>query len=524
MIKKLPFIFLTCLLLVSCNEKTNSTIVASEKKNTIVVEKISPTFLHLLSDSLQLYYKKNNNRLFWNNKKNKDALINEIKNCQAEGLNPEDYYNSKIEKFITKNNSTTREIIAFDTLLTAAYKKLATHLYGGKVNPKNVYFDWDLTKNSIALSDSLIAAITTERLKSNLENFKPQHPAYRSIKKGLSLLNQFPDKEFNKISIAKKIVLNDSALEVIAIKKRLKYWKDFTSNDSIISPIYDSITQIAIKKFQKRHGLTPDGIIGTETIKALNISKSERHKQIVANLERWRWFPKNFGNEYLLVNLPDYSLKYIVDNQVESQHTVIVGRKSRRTPVLISQLSYMVFNPTWTVPPTIVKKDLTPKARYNRSYFMRKNMTIYSRSGERILPENWNPDQARSYRYVQAPSAKNSLGLVKFIFPNKRLVYLHDTNNKSYFSLENKALSSGCIRVKNPFELSEKILANEDKEFWNRAEIDSIIKRKHTHRISLNIPIDVYLLYWTNWSENNELIFRNDIYALDKKLYNALRD
>lgn len=169
---------------------------------------------------------------------------------------------------------------------------------------------------------------------------------YKKIKHSLVLLNLYPEDNFKKISIDKKIELNDTVSQVVAIKKRLKYWKDYYRRDSITTPIYDKYTFEAIKDFQKRHGLKPDGVIGNGTINALNFSKEDRIKQTIANLERWKWFPRTFGEEYLIINLPDYSLNYVIHNDTIAKHTLVVGSKSRKTPILTSKVSNLVFNPT----------------------------------------------------------------------------------------------------------------------------------------------------------------------------------
>ena len=282
--------------------------------------------------------------------------------------------------------------------------------------------------------------------------------------------------------------------EIVQIKKHLIYWKDFKNRDSIITPIYDKYTVQAIKRFQKRHGLSPDGVIGQGTLKALNITQNERREQIYANLERWRWFPDDFGDEYLLINLPDYKLSYVLNNDTIAERRIVVGKPSRETPILSSKISNFVFNPTWTVPPTIIKEDLTPSALKNRNYFNRNRISIYDSKGQLVSPENWNSSKAKSYRYVQIPGYDNSLGLVKFNFPNRHSVYLHDTNHRDYFVREYRALSSGCVRIENPLQLSETILKKEDEKKWNKSEIDTIINRKTTRYIPLkNSNINIYL-------------------------------
>lgn len=329
MIKKLLATTLFFILFFSCKDKKE--VISTDEKSEVVttfIAEIPNEIVEKLSDSLQLYYQKHDNSPFWNIEKNQTDLINEIRNCEADGLNPEDYHFEKIENYLAKRKQLSEnDLIAFDTILTSAYEKLATHLYSGKINPKAVYSDWDLTKRKIGLSDSLINSIKEENIKKSFENLKPKHPTYTSIKQSLTILNSFPKDDFKKITREEKIELYDTVAEMISIKKRLKYWNDYTRNDSVYTKIYDSTTYLAIKKFQKRHGLKPDGVIGKGTIKALNFSKEERREQIIANLERWKWFPRNFGNEYLIVNLPDYSLNYIIDSDTVAHHTVVVGKK-----------------------------------------------------------------------------------------------------------------------------------------------------------------------------------------------------
>lgn len=528
---KITFFFFIITLLSSCkknNEDTsvfnNDTDLIKDAVTNAIIRTIPTEKLDQLEDSIQLYYNKLDNFEIWYDLKNRTDLINEIKASAKEGLDPNDYLLKTIEKLELKRSKLNDdEIIDYDILLTRTYRKLATHLYKGKVNPKTVYSNWDLKKEDPSLSDSLMLAIKNKTVSQSFENLKPQDFMYKRIKHSLALLQLYPKDSLQKIAIKEKIELNDTVTEVVKIKQRLHYWKDYFRTDSIITPVYDEYTFNAIKEFQKRHGLKPDGVIGKGTVKALNYTKEERIEQTIANLERWKWFPHDFGNEYLIVNLPDYSLQYVIENDTVAEHTLVVGKKSRQTPILISKISNLVFNPTWTVPPTIIKEDLTPAASKSLNYFSRNNMTIYDSTGQKVLPEEWNPELSKTYRYVQAPSYQNSLGVLKFNFPNKHLVYLHDTNHRDYFTRDYKALSSGCVRVENPLDLGEKILTHENKD-WNRATMDTLLKRKNTKIIPIKHNISVLLLYWTNWSNGNQLIFRDDIYNHDKKLYEALRN
>lgn len=522
--------FFILLLFVNCkNDKKLTSEVKLPLEDPITHVIIKPIDINLIknqNDSIQKYYKKFNDYEIWYNEENRTDLINEIKFSHKEGLIPNDYNYEHILKLEQKRATMTDlEIFAYDILLTESFQKLATHLHCGKINPKDVYENWDIQQKSIALSDILYKAIKLRMVATTFKELKPQHTTYISLKQSLVKIDKLPEYKLRKINLKDKIEPNDTLNEVIQIKKHLMYWNDFRNRDSIITPIYDKNAVTAIKKFQKRHGLSPDGIIGQGTLKALNYTQNERREQIYANLERWRWFPDNFGEEYLLINLPDYKLSYVVNNDTIAERRVVVGKPSRETPIISSKLSNFVFNPTWTVPPTIIKEDLTPSASKNRNYFSRNRISIYDTKGQLVSPENWNPSKSKSYRYVQIPGNDNSLGLVKFNFPNRHSVYLHDTNHRDFFVREYRALSSGCVRIENPLQLSETILKKEDDKKWNEAEIDTIISKKSTRYIPLKkTNTNIYLFYWTSWSNKEGLQFREDIYNLDSKLFAALRN
>lgn len=527
MIKSIPYIFI-CFTLLACKNGTNDVAIddslIKDATTQEVVRPLLPEHIETLKDSIKIYYSKLNNYEIWYSIKNRTELIDEIKNCYKDGLNPEDYNIETIVSLEEKRKKLgDEEIIKYDILLTETFEKIALHLHRGKLNPKKLYKDWDLNPKPISLSVFLEKAIKSKTVAETFNELKPKHFVYNKIKESLVVIDKYPDYKFEKIDVKNKIQLHDTLNAIIGIKKKLAYWKDYTRKDSVTTAIYDTITFLAVKKFQSRHGLKPDGVIGKGTIQALNVTKEQRKQQIIANLERWKWFPEDLGKQYLLVNLPNYNIVYVNKKDTVAEHNIVVGTPKRNTPILTSQLSNLVFNPTWTVPPTIIKEDLTPSAKKNLDYFTKTRMTIYDSTGNVVTPEEWDPENSKTYRYVQVSGYNNSLGLVKFNFPNRHTVYLHDTNHRDYFSREYRALSSGCVRVENPLILAEKILFNED-EGWTTKEIDSIINKKNIKTVPIKNTINVYLLYWTNWLDKEGLQFREDIYNLDKNLYTALRN
>lgn len=491
----------------------------------LIIRPVHPDLLSEKSDSLKLYYQKLNFHEIWYLEENRKDLINEIKFCYQEGLNPEDYEIKIIEDLESKRAKLNdKEIVKYDILLTEIFEKLAHHLHSGKLNPKELYSDWDLKPKEIALSSLLEEAIKGKKIASTFKELKPKHLVYQLLKKSLFEIDKLPNITFENIAIKDKIVLNDTLPEMVKIKKRLAYWKDYKNKDSLITWAYDSITFKAVKRFQARHGLAPDGVIGIGTLRALNTTKSERIEQIFANLERWRWYPSDLGEKYLIANIPDYMLHYVKNNDTIASHRIVVGTPKRKTPILSSKLSNFVFNPTWTIPPTIIKEDLTPAASKNRNYFSSRQLTIYNSQGKEVSPYNWNPAKASNYKYVQKPGSNNSLGLVKFNFVNRHSVYLHDTNHRDYFVKTYRSLSSGCVRVENPLVLTKQILTEINPEKWSGNEIDSILKLEKTKTVSVKDTVNIYLFYWTSWIENDKLQFRDDIYELDKLLFQKLRN
>ena len=246
-------------------------------------------------------------------------------------------------------------------------------------------------------------------------------------------------------------------------------------------------------------------------------------KKIWVNFERSKWLDPNLGDNYVWINLPEYQLNVVEHNTIAKTHKVIIGKKERRTPVLSSAFNGIIVNPKWTVPPTILKNDVVPKATANRGYFASNRLTIFDKkSGKQVSAENWNPANYSGYRYVQQTGKLNSLGLIKFDFPNKHMVYLHDTNNRSRFVENNRALSSGCVRVEDPFDLAETIFQIEGVDV-EREKLDTLVAHKKTKNIKLNKKVNVHQVYFTAVIDKTGSIkILNDVYSLDNILYKRL--
>ena len=521
---KVISVFFIFFLLISCKEKVPPKVVLIPTVETMEDEKFIPIdsakIAKIKDSNVVAFYHALQNKTFWildPSRKNVTALFY---NIHEEGLFPKDFDLKKIQNAEENlSNLSNSELVDYDILLTENLSRYVQKVGKSNLNPNKLYSNWELKENKIDFRALLLNFQKKDSFKYALDAAAPNHIVYKRLKEALKIINTLPKDAFKKIEIKNKIILNDSNPAMVEIKKKLMYWKDLKPTDTITA-IYDEATELAVKKFQLRHGLGLDGVIGSATVESLNFTKEQRKNQIIANMERWRWFPREFEREYLIINIPDYSLRVVKNNDTIRTHKVIIGRPSRKTPVLSSKLTHLIFNPTWTVPPTILRNDVIPAAARNRNYFSSKNITIYDANNRVVSPWNWNINSARSYRYVQSPGATNSLGLVKFMFPNRFTVYLHDTNTRGFFEKDIRALSSGCIRVQDPFELTEYLLDNPEK--WNLEKIDQAINTGKTSQVQINKEVYIHILYWTAWSENGILQFRDDLYSLDMDLYKKL--
>ncbi len=284
---------------------------------------------------------------------------------------------------------------------------------------------------------------------------------------------------------------------------------------------YSGAVVDGVKHFQDRHGLAVDGALGPGTLAALNVPVEMRIEQIRANLERARWVFYDPESEFLVVNIAGFKVYLVRRGEVVWRSRVQVGKPYRRTPIFASTLTYVVFNPTWTVPPTILRQDYLPQLRRDPQYLAARNIDVLDRAGKPVEQSSidWSSARSLQYQLVQRPGPTNALGRVKFMFPNEYFVYLHDTPSRDLFDKESRAFSSGCIRVENPLELADVVLGDK----WPRERIDALIAAGRTQTVILDKPIAVKLLYWTaEVDAAGRVSFFPDVYFRDAALITAL--
>lgn len=561
--------YLLLLLIVLCGCKRNLPVspaagpvlaLAFFSGNRIPIDTLA---INKLNDAdLKLFYKHYANHTVWDDKKNRDLVLQEIARAENEGLLPEEYHLEQLQSYESQYQTMNDSLLAaYDLQLTLNLQRYIRHLSKGRLDPKTLYKDWDLKEKTPDVNQVIFDGLEQAGLQRAIENCKPQHPIYRKLKNALVLLGQFPDdSKIGLVDLRQRILPNKKSSYMPIIKKRLMYWNDLKIKDTVLSTLYDKNTQEAIKIFQARHGLKTDGVIGRGTIEALNFYKSQRREQLIANLERWRWFARDFGPNYLLVNIPDYSIVAVKSKDTVQAQRVVVGKDTRKTPILESKISNINLNPNWTVPPTILREDIYPEAEKDRAAFRKKGLVILNNKNQEVNPYAWKKEDAWKYKYVQNPGRNNSLGVMKINFPNRYSVYLHDTNHRDYFALNHRSLSSGCVRLEKPLEMAacivndtvkwpiKKMADTTDINHYYRLqrEREAKIAKRNARLLAKNpklaieqkklpkpelktivikVSEDVFIhqLYWTAWENNGILQFREDIYCLDAELYARLR-
>lgn len=405
-------------------------------------------------------------------------------------------YANKTARQIVAN----REVVNTELLFTAQFFVYAEKMYKGS-NIQLADLGWYIPRKKMnlhALLDSVINKKATE-----LVNLAPVSLQYPRMEKWLFRLAEMQKTEQpdSLPRVKKSLRSGDSSTLILRIKKRLHFLQgdDMTNNN-----FFDTSLVLAVKKFQERHGIEEDGIIGNKVIEDLNVPIRKRMEQLLINMERARWMPSMQDSTYVLVNIPEFRLRVFDSGKNILQMNVIVGSEANNTVIFNGNLQFVVFSPYWNVPESIVRKELLPAISRNKNYIARHNMEVtgYVKG----LPQ-----------IRQKPGANNALGRVKFLFPNNYNIYLHDTPNRNLFSQTNRGLSHGCIRIAEPKKFAEFLLR--DQPSYTSSAIDSLMYLEKEKWVTLKKKIPVFLVYFTSWVDaSGELHFRRDIYKHDQKM------
>lgn len=397
--------------------------------------------------------------------------------------------------------------------LTARFIRFAEDTYGGKVRKDVQQLDWFIPrakKNYRRLLDSLAAG------HMDLSPIEPVHPQYGALKKELRRYYRLDTlAEWQHLSLGERTKLEALGTSSIVpeLRQRLMLLGDLVSEEgdtiALNSPVYDSIMVKAVQRFQARHGLAPDGVIGNDAMRAFNVTPRQRIRTMLVNMERLRWVPDRYPDDLLLVNVPEFRLHVFEEGRLAWSMDVVVGTSATRTVIFSDTLSRIVFSPYWGVPTSIVRDEILPALAKDPDYLSKKNMERVG--GSDALP-----------LLRQRPGASNALGRVKFLFPNVYSIYLHDTPSKGGFARDRRAFSHGCIRLSQPKRLAEYLLRNDST--WTEERIDKAMFGGK--EITVVLPRDqrkpVFIAYFTAWVDAGVLNFRDDVYGNDARLAEEL--
>ena len=437
------------------------------------------------------------------------------------GLNPNDYHFDLLQQLEPGSNESEAHL--FDLILSDGLLKLIRDISVGKLDPNVVDPKWSIPRGPFNAIAFLQQALSANDFKTSLSSLIPVSQQYQQLKAAAKRYQNYVNLGgWRKISATHALRAGDEHENISAIRDRLSF--DDESVNQVrpsMRNYYDKELEQLIKQFQRRHSLIADGIIGPATIRAMNVSATERLQQININLERLRWLPHDLGERYIMVNLANYRLTAIEDNQVKLDMRVIIGKTKRSTPSFSSQMTHVVLNPKWYVPNKLARKDLLPKQQNSPGYFERYNFRVFNvEDGKKteISPDavDWQTLSEENFPYslVQDPGKKNALGQLKFILPNPWKIYLHDTPSKSLFKQNQRNFSAGCIRVEDPLALAGFSLSRNSMQ----QPLLDMISSNESYSTKLEQPLSVYAVYATVWLDGNEIMFSPDSYQRDQKM------
>ena len=496
--------------------------IASGKQVTVAGEALSARTL------LAEFYRARAFQPAWTARTDIDALLAAIRGIEADGLRPADYHLDALDRAIAVERADSPDTQAdVDLLLTDALIRLGYHLALGKVDAERLDPNWNLSRKigKQAAVDWLASAMDSHDLTKAIDGLRPQRAYYQKLRRTLESYRWIGDQGgWPTIPAGETLTEGANDPRVAMLRRRLMITGDLHGAMQADSLVFDSALTAAVKRFQYRAFLTPDGSVGKATARALNFSPKQRIDQIRVDLERARWVMHDVPERFVLVNVSSFLVYYVDRDSIQWRARCQVGKVARKTPIFRSEMTYLVFNPDWTVPPGILNKDILPGLRRGEPVLQRKGLKVYDKNGRVVNPSTvkW-PSSAKNLPYTirQEPGPKNALGQVKLMFPNEHAVYLHDTPSKDLFEHDRRTFSSGCIRVERPLELAERVL--DDPARWNAAEIRTVVDAGKMRTVTLEKPIPVLLLYWTVSIDDQGLVrFSDDVYDRDAPVLRAL--
>lgn len=519
--------------------KLKSRIVAAQTANRMVCRG------ELVCGIAELpgFYARRNYQPAWITTDGGSALADELVECieasRHDGLSPQHYHLGSIRRLLqlarqpaeTGRPPDADASADLEFLLTDAFLTLGSHLRAGRVNPVTFEEEWVTQIEPVGdLGRILERAIESRRIAETLESLRPPHPEYTALREALKRCRDGRDAvDWPRLPDKTSWERGQGGDIADRLRERLRLSGDLPQNPGEAGADPDLELHEGLRRFQARHGLEIDGRMGAQTLQALNVPLSGRTRQIELNLERWRWLPRELGARHIRVNVPQFDLAVIEGREEVLRMRVVVGRHYRRTPVFSGLMDHVVFNPDWSIPTRIAVEDILPKARKDPGYIAREKIRVFESWGAGAAELNpvdidWSMLAPGNFGYKlkKDPGSHNDLGRLKFMFPNKFSVYLHDTPSRKLFERSMRGFSSGCIRIENPIDLAEYVLKGSPD--WPRAAVAAAVDSGAHRTVRLPHRIPIHLIYMTaGVNPDGRLQFWPDIYQRDPTLDRALR-
>ncbi len=496
------------------------------------VEPITAVISHVLSDTgrageflnkkdgaaVAEFYALNGHRPVWSSDRelteSAKAVIAHLRDAAADGLDPTDYPTPDGTRFTNIVQMALADVLISQSVLT-----YARHAYGGRLDPAKISKNFDYKPNVLDPVDVLGEVMSADDRLAILASYNPPHPEFADLKRQLAEARASAEMLPPVIPDGKYMQLGRKDERVPLLRKRLGLDPELEDEPTL----FDESMDVAVRAYQKRTGLSVDGIVGPGTLGMLNRAAEDHESTILVNMERWRWMPRELGDLYVRVNVPNFNLEIRRNGEIFHATRIVVGKPKNQTPIFSDEIEHVVVNPTWNVPASIARKEFLPAVRQNRSALNGYN--VYANINgrfRRVDPTfvNWSTVDMRRIQIKQPPGRRNALGQVKFMFPNRHAVYLHDTPSKSLFKKDYRAYSHGCMRVNNPWDFAEALLDADPKL---SGELLKKMVGGREQQLNLERHIPVHITYFTAWIDDGEsLQIRSDLYGHDARMKSAL--
>lgn len=482
----------------------------------------------LESKAVASFYEARRSRAAWD-RRDAEQIIEAIQGIHQDGLNPSDYHLERIQTLLEESkNSEDPDLYAdLDVILTDAVAGMVDHVRYGRVHPAELDTSWnvDPRDGSPPLEREVAKVAASRSIPNAIDAARPNHFIYGGLVQALARHREIAAKGgWPVVPSGKALRPGVSDPRIRMVRRRLAISGELDKRLEDDSSRYDAGLVGAVKLFQARHRLEETGVLDRATVEAMNVSAAARVGQIRANLERARWVLGGLEGDFLLVNLPAFKAYLIRGGRNVWEARTQIGEEAKQTPSFRAMLRTVVFNPDWTVPPMILAEEVLEGMRSGEDYIAKKGIKVYDRTGGEVDPESvgWTSATPENFPYTlrQPPGEDNALGRVKFLFPNKYSIYLHDTPSKHLFESGKRTFSHGCIRIERPLELAELLLSPQG---WSGGKIDEALATGETMNVDLKRPIPIVIVYWTvSVGATGEVRFAQDIYDFDPPLLKAL--